>query len=66
MSGYTELFGGSSVQPTDVAYRAVALSANVELNWPALATDDNFLARIMDVAPSSGMLSISVPDARDA
>ena len=66
MSGYTELFGGSSVQPTDVAYRAVALSTSVELNWPALATDDNFLARIMDVAPSSGMLSISVPDARDA
>lgn len=66
MSGYTELFGGSSVQPTDVAYRAVALSASVELNWPALATDDNFLARIMDVTPSDVLLSISVPDARDA
>lgn len=66
MSGYTELFGGSSVQPTDVAYRAVALSASVELDWPALATDDNFLARIMDVTPSDVLLSISVPDARDA
>lgn len=66
MSGYTSVFGGSTVQPAEVAYRAVALSTSVELDWPALATDDNFLARIMDVTPSDVLLSISVPDARDA
>lgn len=66
MSGYTSVFGGSTVQPAEVAYRAVALSASVTLQWPALATDENYLARVMDVTPSDALLSITLPDARDA
>lgn len=66
MSGYTSVFGGSTVQPAEVAYRAVALSASVVLQWPALATDENYLARVMDVTPSDVLLSITLPDARDA
>lgn len=64
MPSYTDPFGGSSVQPADVSYRAVVLSANVVLSWPWLATDSNYVARILDVTPSAGSLTITMPDAR--
>lgn len=62
---YTDAFGGSTIQPSDVGYRAVALAANVTLFWPtnsSSATD--FVARIMDVTPSAADLAITLPDAR--
>lgn len=62
MPGYTDPFGGSSVQPADVAYRAVALSANVTLGWPSVDST-NYVARIMDVTASAGSLSLTMPDA---
>lgn len=65
MSGYTDPFGGSSVQPAQVAYRAVTLSANVTLVWPpqsVSATD--YVARVMDVTATAGSLAITLPDAR--
>lgn len=62
MPGYTDPFGGSSVQPADVAYRAVALSANVTLGWPSVEST-NYVARIMDVTASAGSLSLTMPDA---
>ena len=61
---YTDPFGGSTVQPAQVAYRAVALAADVSLSWPDTAVDDNYVARIMAVTASSGGLSITMPDAR--
>ena len=64
MPSYTDPFGGSSVQPADVSYRAVVLSANVVLSWPWLATDSNYVARILDVTPSTGSLTVTMPDAR--
>jgi hypothetical protein len=62
--GYMNPFGGSSVQPSTVAYRAVTLAANTTLVWPAQsqsATD--FVARLMDVTASSAGLTMTMPDA---
>ena len=64
MGAYQDVFGGSPVQPSHVAYRAIALSANASLSWPqANINTANVVARINDVTPSAGSLSLTMPDA---
>lgn len=63
MTTYTDVFGGSTVQATDVQFRAVALSASIVTVWPAFATTGNECARIMKVTPSAGSLTVTLPDA---
>lgn len=61
---FTNVFGGSTLQSADVAYRAVSLTANVSLVWPPLSTSaTDFVARIMDVTPSAGSKTITMPPA---
>lgn len=61
---YNSPFTGTVIQPTDVSYRAITLTANTQLNWPinGNATDD-YAARIMDVSASSGGLALYMPPA---
>ena len=63
MAGYADVFGGSSVQPADVGFRAVSLSANLVTVWPSFATTGNQCARIMKVTPTGAGFSVSLPDA---
>lgn len=60
---FNDVFGGSTVQPSDVSYRAVVLSASIVVSWPPYTDDGNFLARIMDVTPSTTGLGITLPNA---
>lgn len=64
---YNSPFTGNVVQPTDVSYRAVTLSANTQLEWPinGNATDD-YAARIMNVTATAGSLSLYMPPANQA
>lgn len=64
---YISPFTGDVVQPTDVSFRSVTLSANTQLEWPinGSATDD-YSARIMDVTATSGGLSLWMPPANQA
>jgi hypothetical protein len=57
-------FTGTVIQPTDVSYRAITLSANTQLNWPinGNATTD-YTARIMDVTATTSGLSLYMPPA---
>lgn len=61
---YNSPFTGNVVQPTDVSYRSVTLTANTQLEWPinGNATDD-YAARIMDVTASSAGLQLRMPPA---
>ena len=63
MTGFTDRFGGSTVQPSDVGLRLIALSANIVTVWPPYATSNNECARIMKVTPTAGTFSITLPDA---
>ena len=63
MTAYTDRFGGSTVQPSDVGFRAVSLSASITTVWPSFATAANECARIMKVTASAGSLTITLPDA---
>jgi hypothetical protein len=64
---FTETFGGTTIYPSDVSYRAISLSANQELSWPLeVATSGNVVAQIMDVTPSAGGFTITMPPANEA
>lgn len=63
MSVYTQVFGGSTIYPSDVSYLALALTADTTLQWPLEAnTGNNLVASIIDVTPS-GAYSIIMPPA---
>lgn len=61
---YNSPFTGNVVQPTDVSYRSITLSANLQLEWPinGNATDDA-AARIMQVNATTGGLELRMPPA---
>lgn len=60
---YTQVFGGSTIYPSDVSYLALSLTADTTLEWPlesgTLLTP---VARIIDVTPT-GAHSIIMPPA---
>jgi len=64
---YVSPFTGDVIQPTDVSFRAVTLSANTQLQWPinGNATDD-YVARIMQVTATTTSLSLYMPPANQA
>jgi len=64
---YNSPFTGNVIQPTDVSYRAVTLSANTQLQWPinGNATDD-YAARIMQVTATTAGLSLYMPPANQS
>jgi hypothetical protein len=64
---FTQVFGGTTIYPSGVSYRAIPLSANQTLSWPTeVATNTNVVAQIMDVTPSIASLSILMPPANEA
>lgn len=67
MTTYTDVFGGANIYPSEISYSALALSADVTLNWPEeTSAADEFVTRIIDVTPAAGGLAITMPDAREA
>ena len=61
---YVSPFTGDVIQPTDVSYRSVTLSANTQLNWPSNSTTNaDFAARIMQVTATAGSLNLYMPPA---
>lgn len=64
---YNSPFTANVIQPTDVSFRAITLSANTQLAWPinGNATDD-YAARIMNVTATSAGLQLRMPPANQA
>ena len=62
---YTDVFSGTNIYPSDVSYKAIALSSDVELDWPLETSTGETTARIIDVTPSTTGLSITLSDARE-
>lgn len=64
MTTYNSPFTGQVIQPTDVSYRSITLSANTTLSWPLNGNaTPNYAARIMDVTASSASLTLRMPPA---
>lgn len=65
MTTYTDIFGGTPVQPSQTSYRALSYAANQTLTWPFSFEDvSNVVADVMDLTPAAGSLTITMPDAR--
>jgi len=64
---FTSPFTGQVIQPTDVSYRSITLTATLQLEWPinGTATDDA-AARIMEVSTSSTSYFLEMPPANQA
>jgi len=64
---FTQVFGGTTIYPSGVSYRAIPLTSNQILSWPVeTSTNANVVAQIMDVTPSVTSLSIFMPPANEA
>lgn len=67
MTVYTNIFGGTNISPSEVSYSSVSLTADTAFDWPLeTAPSSNLIANIMDVTASPGLLSMILPDAREA
>jgi hypothetical protein len=61
---YTSVFGGNTIYPSDVSFLAVALTADIELEWPLESSGElPPAARIIDVTPDASGWDIVLPDA---
>lgn len=64
---YNSPFTGNVIQPTDVAYRSITLTATLQLTWPINGTTANdAAARIMEVSSSSSSYFLQMPPANQA
>lgn len=64
---YTSPFTGQVIQPTDVSYRSITISADTQLEWPINGNaTDNAAARIMQVIATTDGLSLLMPPADQA
>jgi hypothetical protein len=60
-------FTGNVVQPTDVSYRRIILTADLQLTWPINgSTTDDAAARIMEVSTLSSANELWMPPANQA
>ena len=60
---YTQVFGGTTIYPSDVSLLALALDADKALQWPLESNDPtNPAARIIDVT-TTGSYAVTLPDA---
>jgi hypothetical protein len=61
---FTSPFTGQIVQPTDVSFRSITLTANTQLQWPINGSvTDSVAARIMQVSSSSSAYGLYMPPA---
>lgn len=64
---YNSPFTGNVIQPTDVSFRSITLSANTQLAWPINGNvDGDYTARIMEVTATAPNLELWMPPANQA
>lgn len=62
MSGFTSVFGGTSVRPSQPSYEALTISANTALVWPLEATAAApYVASAIEVTATAGSLLLLMP-----
>jgi hypothetical protein len=64
---YNSPFTGNVIQPTDVSYRRIILTADLQLQWPINGTStDDAAARIMEVSTASAANELWMPPANQS
>ena len=60
---YTNPFTGQTVQPSQVSYELITLTADLELEWPINGNNDTAVANIIEVNATVASLKIYLPPA---
>jgi hypothetical protein len=63
MTSFSDVFGGDTLPPSEYQYRAVALTADVTLGFPATTDGTDVLSSFLDVTASAGPFTITLPPA---
>jgi hypothetical protein len=64
MTSFNSPFTGDVIQPTDVSFRAITLTATTQLSWPINGNaTDNYAARIMEVYLTNTAYDLYMPPA---
>jgi len=67
MPSYTDLFGNTTINPSQLSYISYSISANLELVWPMEAPPDaNVAADKIDINATAGSLGVTLPPADQA
>lgn len=64
MTTYTNPFTGQTINPSQVGYESLSITADTVLQWPVNGNDSTVVANIMDVTASSDGLSLILPSAQ--
>lgn len=65
MPGFTQIFGGTTIAPSQATFLLLTMSTSVELAWPIeQAMDGNVVADTIEVNATAPGLNIDIPDAR--
>lgn len=64
MTNFTNVFSGSVIQPAEVSYLPVTLTADITLDWPLESNAPTYpAAGTIDVTSTVGAYAITLPDA---
>lgn len=64
MTSYVNTFGGGNINPTDLSYTAITISANTNLVWPAVGvTSTNILTDKLEISATTSSLNVYLPPA---
>jgi hypothetical protein len=65
MSGFSQVFGGTTIAPANATFLSLVMATDVELAWPIeQAINGNVVADTIEVNASAPGLNIDLPDAR--
>ncbi len=66
MTSFTDRFGGITIYPSDIGYKAYSLTSSTSLTWPELGdTSSNLAASFIRASSTVTGAGFIMPDARD-
>jgi hypothetical protein len=64
MPGFTQVFGGNNVSPSQLSYLSLTIAVDTQLYWPLEASSTGpYVAQKIDVTASAASLSLTMPNA---
>ena len=65
--GYTDVFGGELLFPSQLSYLKITTAVDIELQWPReqQIEGQNVVADFLDIDPTAASINITLPDARN-
>ncbi len=65
--GYTTVFGGELLFPSQLSYLAISTGVDIDLQWPTeqQITGGNVVADFLDISTSAINVNVDMPDARN-